>query len=67
MDKPKRWHILWPGAVYAEGPLELWTNDDGFSSWRRIYTADRRVVRGVMRERFGYKRLPVGFECWPAD
>jgi len=50
--KSKAWYIKFPCDAYALGPVR-------FSN-----PANEKEVRAYAKEWGGYKRLPVGFECW---
>lgn len=50
------WYIRWPNAVHPDGPFIL-----PFS------TNDESKVRELIRNRWKYRRLPRGFECWPTN
>jgi hypothetical protein len=50
------WYIRWPNAVHPEGPFIL-----------PYATDDEKTVRAMIRERWRYKRLPKGFQCWPVN
>lgn len=52
--KAKRWFIKFPQDVYALGPKEFET------------PVGERKVRDWARKWEGCKRLPRGFQCWPA-
>ena len=52
--KAKRWYIKFPLDVYAMGPVEF-ENSVG-----------EKEVRKYARKWEGVKRLPMGFQCWPA-
>jgi len=53
--KSHRWYIKYPRDVYALGPVEF------------DKPMDKKAVRKYCREFNGIKRLPIGFECWPAE
>lgn len=53
--KAKRWYVQFPQDAYALGPVEF---DE---------EVDESEVRAYMRDWEGIKRLPAGFECWPAN
>lgn len=45
-------YALWPGAVYAEGPIEAASEAD---------------LRAWFRETHKLRRLPAGFAVWKTD
>jgi hypothetical protein len=53
MKRKHRWYFRWPGEFYAWGPTE------------EEYGSEREV-RAMLRESYGYKRLPRGMEIWIA-
>jgi len=52
--KRSAWYIKFPGDAYALGPV------------RFQEPVTETEVRAYARKFDGCKRLPVGFECWPA-
>ncbi len=52
--KAKRWYIKFPLDAYALGPVEF------------IGKVGENKVRKYARDFVGCKRLPIGFQCWPA-
>lgn len=52
--KSRAWYVKWPQAAYAIGPMYF----------------DPPITEHELRERIrrieGLKRLPNGFQCWPA-
>ena len=53
-DRPRRWMVLFPGNVYANGPTT------GY------YTSEREA-RGEIRRVWNLDRLPRGAAVWPTD
>jgi hypothetical protein len=51
--KKTRWYYRLPGNFYGLGP----TSD--------TYRTERDL-RAMVRQAWGFKRLPQGFECWRA-
>lgn len=52
--RAKRWYLKFPQDAYALGPVEF----------ADPVTAEK--AREYAREWEGVKRLPRGFQCWPA-
>lgn len=53
-NKVRKWYIKFPADAYAMGPIDFHIDDT------------EKEVRAYAREFEGCKRLPKGFECWPA-
>ncbi|MCX5814882.1 MAG: hypothetical protein NTX75_01385 [Proteobacteria bacterium] len=59
MQRSWKWYIKFPQDAYALGPVE-------FSRKEYEKPPDEKDVREYARGWEGVKRLPRGFECWPA-
>jgi len=52
--RAKRWYIKFPLDAYAMGPIDFEKE------------VNEKFVREYTRKWEGVKRLPQGFQCWPA-
>jgi hypothetical protein len=53
-QRSRRWYVKWPNQPYAFGPIDYGTE------------VSEQQVRELSRRGHKLRRLPRGWQCWPA-